>query len=131
MLAPGFSVRELPLKLGNLNNVRYRYDGKLVALGYDGAIHLLSDTNGDGRVSVQEAVNWAAPQAVQMTKDGAHGSQHPQISGGSGDDLIKGDDGGDQLEGDSGNDTLFGGNQSDVLVGGDDNDDRGRVQIAE
>ena len=41
MLVPGFTVRELPLKLGNLNNVRYRYDGKLVALGYDGAIHLL------------------------------------------------------------------------------------------
>src|SRR6185436_15639761 len=37
MLVPGFSVQELPLKIGNLNNVRYRYDGKVVALGYDGA----------------------------------------------------------------------------------------------
>ena len=48
MLVPGFTVHELPLKLGNLNNVRYRHDGKLVALGYDGRIHLLSDTDGDG-----------------------------------------------------------------------------------
>jgi len=48
MLVPGFTVRELPLKIGNLNNLRNRHDGKLVALGYDGRIHLLTDTNGDG-----------------------------------------------------------------------------------
>jgi hypothetical protein len=48
MLVPGFTVRELPLKIGNLVNVRYRYDGKLVAFGYDGRIHLLTDTDGDG-----------------------------------------------------------------------------------
>jgi putative heme-binding domain-containing protein len=48
MLVPGFTVRELPVELTNLNNVRYRADGKLVALGYDGNIWLLSDTDGDG-----------------------------------------------------------------------------------
>ena len=48
MLVPGFTVRELPLRIGNLNNVRYRNDGKVVALGYDGRIHVLSDTDGDG-----------------------------------------------------------------------------------
>ncbi len=48
MLAPGFVVEELPLRIGNLNNLRYRHDGKLIALGYDGRIHLLSDTDGDG-----------------------------------------------------------------------------------
>jgi putative heme-binding domain-containing protein len=48
MLVPGFTVEELPLKIRNLNNVRYRHDGKVVALGYDGTIYLLSDTNGDG-----------------------------------------------------------------------------------
>ncbi|HMJ88968.1 MAG TPA: ThuA domain-containing protein, partial [Candidatus Acidoferrum sp.] len=48
MLVPGFTARELPLKISNLNNVRYRHDGKLVALGYDGRIHLLTDTDGDG-----------------------------------------------------------------------------------
>jgi putative heme-binding domain-containing protein len=45
---PGFTVRELPLKLPNLNNIRYRPDGKLVALGYNGNVYLLSDADGDG-----------------------------------------------------------------------------------
>ena len=48
MLQPGFSVREIPVELTNVNNVRYRSDGKLVTLGYNGDIHLLSDTDGDG-----------------------------------------------------------------------------------
>jgi putative heme-binding domain-containing protein len=48
MLVPGFTVHELPLKIGNINNVRYRHDGRAVALGYDGRIHLLSDSDGDG-----------------------------------------------------------------------------------
>ncbi len=49
MLVPGFSAEELPLRLRNLTGVRYRHDGKLVALGYDGRIHLATDTDGDGR----------------------------------------------------------------------------------
>lgn len=48
MLQPGFAVSEIPVELTNLNNVRYRADGKLVTLGYNGDIHLLSDTDGDG-----------------------------------------------------------------------------------
>ncbi len=48
MFVPGFSVREMPIELGNINNVKYREDGKLVALGYDGRIWLLTDTDGDG-----------------------------------------------------------------------------------
>jgi putative heme-binding domain-containing protein len=48
MLVPGFTVREVPVSLSNVNNVKYRPDGKLVALGYDGKVHLLSDTDGDG-----------------------------------------------------------------------------------
>jgi len=48
MLVPGFAVHELPVDLPNLNNVRYRADGKLYALGYNGDIWLLSDSNGDG-----------------------------------------------------------------------------------
>ena len=48
MLVPGFSVYELPVDLTNLNNVRYRADGKMYALGYNGNIWLLSDTDGDG-----------------------------------------------------------------------------------
>ncbi len=49
MFAPGFAVEELPLKMRNLTGVRYRHDGVLVALGYDGRIHLVTDSDGDGR----------------------------------------------------------------------------------
>lgn len=48
MLLPGFTVRPLPVALKNINNVKYRRDGKLVALGYDGNVFLLSDTDRDG-----------------------------------------------------------------------------------
>jgi putative heme-binding domain-containing protein len=48
MFLPGFEVKELPVQLNNVNCVKYREDGKLVALGYDGNIWLLSDNNGDG-----------------------------------------------------------------------------------
>lgn len=48
MLVPGFTVHPLPVKVSNINNVRYRADGKLLAIGYDGRLHLLTDTDGDG-----------------------------------------------------------------------------------
>ena len=53
VLVPGFSTKVLPVDLTNVNNVRYRADGKLVALAYDGNIDLLSDRDGDG---VEETV---------------------------------------------------------------------------
>ncbi len=48
MLAPGFVVRQLPLDLPNINNIRYRPDGKLMALAYNGDIYLLSDEKKTG-----------------------------------------------------------------------------------
>jgi len=48
MLVPGFTVRELPVDLTNVNNVRFLNDGRLMTLGYNGDLHLLSDTDGDG-----------------------------------------------------------------------------------
>jgi putative heme-binding domain-containing protein len=48
MFVPGFTVKELPVDLTNINNVRYRPDGKLVALAYNGNVYLLSDSDGDG-----------------------------------------------------------------------------------
>lgn len=48
MLVPGFTVREVPLELTNINNLRYRPDGRLYALGYNGDVWLLEDTNADG-----------------------------------------------------------------------------------
>jgi len=47
-LAPGFTVRELPVRLTNINGLTYAPDGRLFALGYDGRIHVLRDTDGDG-----------------------------------------------------------------------------------
>lgn len=74
MLVPGFTVEELPLSLPNLNNVRYRHDGKVVALGYDGRIHLLSDTNGDGLEDTAELF-WdeqtlRSPIGIALTEEG-------------------------------------------------------------
>lgn len=48
MLVPGFTVRELPVRLTSLNNIEYAHDGRLFAGGYDGRFHLLRDTDGDG-----------------------------------------------------------------------------------
>jgi hypothetical protein len=45
---PGFTVQRLPIDLPNINNIRYRPEGKLVALGYNGNIYLLSDSKGSG-----------------------------------------------------------------------------------
>lgn len=47
VLLPGFEVFELPVRLPNLNNLRYRPDGDLYALGYDGNVWILRDTDGD------------------------------------------------------------------------------------
>jgi putative heme-binding domain-containing protein len=48
MLVPGFTVRELPLQLNNINNLVYAPDGRLFALCYDGNVLQLKDTDGDG-----------------------------------------------------------------------------------
>ena len=48
VFVPGFTARQLPVELSNINNLQYREDGKLYALAYDGTIYLLSDLSGDG-----------------------------------------------------------------------------------
>jgi len=48
VFVPGFVAKELPVTLPNINNVRSRADGKLVALAYDGDVYLLDDADGDG-----------------------------------------------------------------------------------
>lgn len=48
MFLPGYEVRELPVELPNINNVRYRADGTLMAVAYDGDVFVLQDTDGDG-----------------------------------------------------------------------------------
>src|SRR5580704_4533667 len=48
MLMPGFTIRELPLHLNNINSLVYAPDGRLFALAYNGNVWQLKDTNGDG-----------------------------------------------------------------------------------
>ena len=79
VFVPGFSVRQLPLKLSNINNVKYRSDGTLVALGYDGRIWLLRDTDGDG-IEDKTTLFWSnesglrAPIGMDLTPPGyVHG----------------------------------------------------------
>jgi putative heme-binding domain-containing protein len=48
MLLPGFEVSELPLDLTNINNVRCRPDGTIVAVAYNGNVWLLRDKDKDG-----------------------------------------------------------------------------------
>ncbi|MSU50283.1 MAG: hypothetical protein EXS37_14555, partial [Opitutus sp.] len=47
-LEPGFTVRELPVRLTAINNLGYAADGRLFAAGYDGRVWVLRDTDGDG-----------------------------------------------------------------------------------
>lgn len=48
MFVPGFTVRQLPVELTNPVNIEYAPDGRLFAAGYDGRLHMLTDTDGDG-----------------------------------------------------------------------------------
>ncbi len=47
-LSPGLSARPLPVMVPNINSLEYGPDGRLFAVGYDGRVHLLEDTDGDG-----------------------------------------------------------------------------------
>lgn len=81
VLAPGFEVRELPVKLSNINGLSFARDGRLTALGYDGRIHLLSDSDKDGledkselfwdkqTISVPVGMVWA-PEGLYVTSHG-------------------------------------------------------------
>jgi len=79
MLVPGFTVRTLPVELTNLVNLQYRHDGVLVALGYNGNIWLIRDSNGDG-IEDQATLFWegkgkiTAPIGMDLAPKGtAHG----------------------------------------------------------
>lgn len=69
MFVPGFSVRELPIELNNINNLRYREDGKLIAVGYNGNVYVLTDSDGDGLEDKSEIFwesNGRTPQPIGM-----------------------------------------------------------------
>ncbi len=77
MFLPGFTVREIPVDLTNINNVMYRPDGTLLALAYDGVIWKLRDTDGDGLEDKAE-VFWdskgtlRSPIGMDITPPGYH-----------------------------------------------------------
>jgi putative heme-binding domain-containing protein len=48
VLVPGFEAFRLPLDLPNVNNLRFTDAGELLALGYDGNLFRLVDSDGDG-----------------------------------------------------------------------------------
>lgn len=84
MLVPGFTVRELPVKLSNINNLRFTPDGRLTALGYDGRVHILRDTNGDG-LEDEDRLFWdkptlSVPVGMAWSKDGLYVSSHGKVS---------------------------------------------------
>ncbi len=47
-LVPGVVVEELPVRLTNVNNLRFTPDDRLSALTYNGRVYLLEDADGDG-----------------------------------------------------------------------------------
>jgi putative heme-binding domain-containing protein len=84
MLVPGFTIRELPVHLSNINNLRFAPDGRLFALGYDGLIHILRDTNGDGLEDSDEFF-WdkpgiSVPVGMALTPEGVYVSSHGKVS---------------------------------------------------
>ncbi|NOS68874.1 MAG: c-type cytochrome [Verrucomicrobia bacterium] len=84
ILVPGFTVQELPVKLSNLNNLRFAPDGRLTALGYDGRVHLLRDTDGDG-LEDEDKLFWdkptiSVPVGMAWSRAGLYVSSNRKIS---------------------------------------------------
>jgi putative heme-binding domain-containing protein len=87
MLVPGFVVRELPVGLTNLTSLEYGEDGRLWALGYDGRVHVLTDSDGDGIEETaktwwqpKDAKAFRGPIGMRVTKDGVHVASKGKIS---------------------------------------------------
>ena len=91
VLTPGFTVRPLPVRLTNVNNLAFAPDGRLYALGYDGRVHRLLDTDGDGLEDRAEPF-WdrstiRVPVGLAWSPEGLYVSSHGKVS------LLKDDDG--------------------------------------
>lgn len=87
MLVPGFTVWELPAKLSNINNLRFTPDGRLTALGYDGRVHILRDTDGDGledsAIPFWDKTTLSVPVGMAWSKEGLYRGQSTGKVGGA------------------------------------------------
>lgn len=84
MLIPGFRVRELPVELSNINNLRFAPNGMLTALGYDGRVHLLYDSDSDGLEDTAKTF-WdkptlRVPVGMAWSKEGLFVSSQGKVS---------------------------------------------------
>lgn len=85
LFAAGFTAREIPVALTNINNVRYGPDGRLYAVGYDGRVHLLVDSDGDGledraRPFWERKGELLTPVGLEVTADGVYVASRGRIS---------------------------------------------------
>ncbi len=84
MLVPGFVVEELPVALPNINNLRFSPQGQLTALGYNGQVYLLSDTDRDGMedaaVAYWDRNTMSVPVGMAWSKEGLYVSSHGKVS---------------------------------------------------
>src|SRR5437879_6874360 len=84
MLVPGFTVRELPVRLPNINNLRFAPDGRLTALGREDRLGGLRDSDGDGLEDTAELF-WpkptiSVPVGMAWSTDGLYVSSHGKVS---------------------------------------------------
>jgi|GEM_PF-3307720 len=76
-LVPGLHIQRLPVKLTNINSLEYGPDGRLYAAGYDGRVHVLIDTDGDG-IEDRADVYWSkagdllTPVGILPTSEGVY-----------------------------------------------------------
>lgn len=83
-LVPGIVADELPVRLPNINNLRFTPNGQLAALGYNGNVYLLRDSNGDGLEDTAE-VYWDRPSirvpvGMAWTANGVYVSSQSKVS---------------------------------------------------
>ena len=84
VLMPGFRVQELPVHLSNVNNLRFSPNLELTAIGYDGHIYFLRDTDNDG-LEDQVIPYWdkdtlTVPVGAYWTQQGLYISSKGKIS---------------------------------------------------
>lgn len=84
-LVPGITVQRLPVTLTNIDSVDYGPDGRLYAAGYDGRVHVLTDTDGNGledkaEVFWSKAGDLLTPVGLLATAEGVYVAARGKIA---------------------------------------------------